>query len=125
MGKEENKVTKEVFDYLSIKALRHPIYFWRSGNHSVYDPNKKIYRRTGAHTPKGVPDISCVINGKFIGIEIKTPAIKSPKGGVIKPQTNLRPEQKTFRAKLEGAGGVYVTARSAEDIDKVLKTFLR
>jgi len=46
----------------------------------------------------GAPDIVCVINGQFVGIEVKAPKGKQSD------------HQKEFQRKLEAAGGRYILA---------------
>lgn len=57
----------------------------------------------------GSPDIICVIDGKFIGIEVKA------KGG------KQSPAQKEFQGKLVMAGGQYILAYDLDDVIEVLK----
>jgi hypothetical protein len=54
----------------------------------------------------GMPDIVCVIQGRFIGIEVKS---------TIGRQS---PEQIEWQLRIEKAGGTYVLARSWEDVEK-------
>lgn len=58
----------------------------------------------------GCPDLIGWIApaGRFLGIECKGDGGK------------LRPEQAAFRDRLEKDGGVYIEARSVEDVDRVL-----
>jgi hypothetical protein len=55
----------------------------------------------------GVSDILACINGKFYGIEVKVNRDKQ------------RPEQASFQAAIEKAGGVYVLARFTDKDDGV------
>lgn len=66
----------------------------------------KRFLRFGA---KGSPDIVCVINGNYVGIEVK---------GLKGYQS---PDQKSFQEGLEGAGGRYILARSLDDVIDGLK----
>ena len=54
----------------------------------------------------GAPDIVCVMQGRYIGIEVKD--IKG----------RLSDNQKRFQESLEAAGGIYLIAR---DVDEVIK----
>lgn len=61
---------------------------------------------------KGVPDIIGIMpdgSGRFLGIEVKAPG-----GSQSGPQV-------LFERRTERAGGVYILAKSVEDVDKVLK----
>lgn len=62
----------------------------------------------GLGAAKGIPDRIAVKNGIFYGIEVKT-----PKG-------RMSEFQQSFRDRLTAAGGVYIEARSLEDVMKVL-----
>jgi len=53
---------------------------------------------------RGLPDRIGVFKGRPLAIEFK-----SPKG-------KLSPEQKEFREAWEGVGGIYIEARSIEDL---------
>lgn len=80
---------------------------FRVNNGAIWDARLKQYR---THVGmKGVPDIICVIKGKFHGIEVK-----KEKGG------KQSPEQFIFQQRLEEAGGVYISARSVEDVAEKL-----
>lgn len=54
---------------------------------------------------KGVSDIIAVIDGRFIGIEVKT------------KRGRQSADQILFQKRLERAGGVYVVARCVEDVE--------
>ena len=56
----------------------------------------------------GAPDIVCVIDGIYLGIEVKTAKGKQS------------PAQKDFQRRLEKAGGKYILAYSLEDVIKNL-----
>jgi hypothetical protein len=57
----------------------------------------------------GAPDIICVIEGQFVGIEVKD----------LRGKQNAN--QLDFRRLLEAAGGQYIIARSLEDVTKLLR----
>jgi hypothetical protein len=54
-----------------------------------------------------VPDILAVINGQFVGFEVKTPRGKQS------------PDQLIFQRRLERNGGKYHLVRSLEDVKKL------
>jgi hypothetical protein len=56
----------------------------------------------------GIPDIICVIRGRFVGIEVKSAIGRES------------PEQRDWQGRIERAGGVYVLARSWEDVEKAM-----
>ena len=63
-----------------------------------------------AGTP-GAPDIIAVVRGVYVGIEVKD----------IKPSAKLNENQEKFKARLEIAGGVWITARRLEDVTEELE----
>ena len=58
----------------------------------------------GPYSKPGDPDMLCCVNGKFIGIEVKTPT------GVVSELQMQRGQE------IEDAGGVWFVARSLEDV---------
>ena len=98
MATPEGKIQKEILEYLTLERVFH----WRQNNLPVFDPRINGYR---SHTGmKGVPDIICVIKGQFVGIEVKTPKGKQS------------PDQVFFQKRLEANGGVYILAKSLDDV---------
>lgn len=98
MSTPEGKIQKEILDHLTKQRVFH----WRQNNGAVYDKRLGMYRSHAGM--KGVPDIICVIDGKFVGIEVKTPRGKQS------------PDQVFFQKRLEANGGVYILARSLADV---------
>lgn len=62
----------------------------------------------GAYSTPGIPDIILVIDGIFVGFEVKT------YGG------SQRPLQRQFQERLESAGGRYFIIRSMQDAEAAL-----
>ena len=58
-------------------------------------------------TPKGIPDIHLIKDGRYIALEIK------------KKGTYLSPDQRIFQKNVETAGGIYLCVRGIEDIEKL------
>ncbi len=100
----ESQIQKQILDYLKLKK-----YFMHRQNTGAsvipytdkYGREKKRFVRYG--TP-GQPDIVGCINGRYVGIEVKAHG---------KYQS---PEQKAFQASLQEAGGLYILARSVDDV---------
>lgn len=98
MSTPEGKIQKKILDYLKDKGVFH----WRQNNGALWDNKLKIYR---THTGmKGVPDIIAVIDGQFVGIEVKTPKGKQSA------------DQLLFQKRLERNGGKYILAKCVEDV---------
>lgn len=69
-------------------------------------PKKNTYRPS-AHV--GISDIIICIRGKILCVECK-----SPRG-------TLSHNQKIFKEKIEKTGGIYIIARSLEDVTHIVK----
>jgi hypothetical protein len=93
---KESDVQRQILDYLALKGIFH------------YRNNSGAFKRDDGHFYRfgalGSPDIICVINGQYVGIEVK-----APKG-------KLRASQVELQKNLEAAGGRYILARSLDDV---------
>jgi hypothetical protein len=97
----ERDIQATIIDYLhTVDGL----YFFRSGSGAIV--TKDRYFKTGK---PGCPDITCCYNGKFIGIEVKTPTGK---------QSEV---QKQNSIDIDKAGGYYLLVRSLKELIKDLK----
>jgi hypothetical protein len=98
MKSTEKGTQAAILDYLTLKRIFH----WRN-NTGAFKPEHGGYVRYGA---KGSPDILAVLppNGRLLGIEVK-----DVKG-------KLNDNQLAFKADLERAGGIYLVARSLDDV---------
>lgn len=86
----ETSLKKAIKDYLNLKN----IFWW--------------HNLQGIGSYPGTPDICVVHKGKFYGIEIK-----APKG-------RLSEYQQRFKENLETSEGIFIEARSLDDVMKVL-----
>lgn len=86
----ETSLKKTIKDWLTIKRY----FFW--------------YSLQGLGAQKGIPDIFVLKEEKLYGIEAKSPRGK------------LSESQQHFKNELENNGGVYIIARSLEDVINVL-----
>lgn len=93
---KESEGQRAILDYLVLKRIFH------------YRNNSGAFKRDDGHFYRfdvvGSPDIVCVVNGHYIGIEVKAP------GGTQSEH------QKEFQRQLEAAGGQYVLAYSIDDV---------
>jgi len=93
----EKDIQKQILDYLKIKRIFH----YKNSTTGIYQ------QKTGHYIPSqsvGSPDIICVVDGRYIGIEVKRPGSK------------LSPHQEAFRDNLQQAGGFYIVAHNVEDV---------
>ncbi|VBB43500.1 conserved hypothetical protein [uncultured Paludibacter sp.] len=95
-----NELTKLILAYLSFKG-----YFGaRINTTGIYDQRREMWRKSGGK--KGMADVTAVINGKHISIEIKA--------GKDKP----RPEQLKVAEQIQQAGGEYWFIHSFDEFLK-------
>lgn len=101
---QETKIQNKI-----LAALKKAgIFSWRCNNGAVWDSKLHTYR--SGITLKGVPDIIGVFpggKGVFLAVEVKT-----DKG-------RQSPDQLLFQRRLEGEGGIYILARSVDDVKKL------
>lgn len=98
---KESDLQKGVLDLLNHISNT---YFFRASS-GLIRTERGNWFRTGR---KGCPDICGVINGKFIGIEIKV------------GKNKLSVFQKKAKENIENAGGEYWEVRSLADVEKRL-----
>jgi hypothetical protein len=67
---------------------------------------------SNAMTGEGTSDLLVCLCGLFLGVEIKTPG------------DDLSPSQRRFRKRVERAGGLFVEARSIEQVVREVATWL-
>jgi len=96
------------------KTIIYDMYWVREGlayrinNGATYDTKRQVYRK-GVQR-KGVPDIIGIINGRFIGIEVKI------------GRDRQSADQKEVEKEINDAGGVYFIAKSYDDyLEKIAK----
>lgn len=96
----EKDIQREIADWLHLNNFM----FWRSSNvpamGRVGANGEMRFRALPKDTPRGLPDLMIIVEGKFIGIEVKRPGAK------------LRPEQGNFGMRLVSAGADYYCVHS-------------
>lgn len=96
----ESDIQSAILRYLQLKHIFH----YRN-NTGAFRTERGGFYRFGE---VGSPDIICVVKGRYIGIECKSSTGK------------LNENQEDFKERLEDAGGLYITARSLDDVVKIL-----
>ena len=96
---KESIAQAAILDYLRLKGYFH----WRN-NTGAFKNDRGGFYRFG--TP-GSPDIFVLKMGKIIGIEVKSPT------GI------LSVDQEAFRDSFTQEGGIYIMARSIDDLDQI------
>jgi hypothetical protein len=110
-GKNESDIVREVGETLQ----KHGVFFWRTNNIPVFGKNnagKMTFRAMPRFSRKGVPDYICLVNGKFIGLEVKAPNGK------------MRSEQDIFMRETFANGGHFAIVRSSEDALNAVRPYL-
>jgi hypothetical protein len=97
---KETDVQAAICDYLALKGY----LFSRTNNAPIYDKTRGAFRALPKYTRKGWPDICLIKNGKFYGIEVKSEVGR------------LSPEQEELGRAIDMNGGMYVVARSIDDV---------
>ena len=92
----EKATQKAIIDYLGYKN----VFFYRQNSGAMKTERGGFYR----FGVTGAPDIIAVNKGIYYGIEVKDIKGKQSDG------------QKDFQKNLEKAGGVYILARSLDDV---------
>ncbi|MEK6879806.1 MAG: VRR-NUC domain-containing protein [Nanoarchaeota archaeon] len=98
---KEKDLQKTIFDWLGYKK----ILAWRT-NSGVFKTDKGGFYRAGV---SGCGDITAVVNGQHIEIEVKV------------GKNKLSPNQLSWGEKIIGAGGKFIVVRSLEDLELELK----
>jgi hypothetical protein len=90
------------------------IFSWKTQSVGIFDPIKKIYRRSNNKFHiKGVSDILGILpTGKFLAIEVKSKTGRAS------------PEQIKFINTINDHGGLAFIARSVEDVKEQLNAYL-
>lgn len=89
-------VQRAILDYLALKRIFH----YRNNSGGFRDAANHFYRFGAV----GSPDIVCVVNGQYVGIEVKAPDGRQSE------------HQKEFQRKLEAVGGWYILAFAIDDV---------
>jgi len=99
MANKEGEIQLKILKHLRSKG----VFCWRAQPHTY---NARLgFHVSNPYAMPGQPDIICILEGGiFCGIEVKTKTGKQS------------PDQILFQKRLEALGGVYIVARSVEDI---------
>lgn len=101
MNFPEKVIQKLILNYLAANR----IFVFRVNTMGVYDQRRKTYRQLSGFSLRGVADILGIMpGGRFLAVEVK-----AAKG-------RQSPDQKHFEELVKRAGGIYVLARSIDDV---------
>ena len=103
----EKDIQRKVLNYL-LKDLK--CFCWRSNSVGIYDREKGFFR---SGSKRGVSDILCCHESKFIAIECKRPGAKQ------------REDQINFQKSVELAGGEYWVIHSLDELKKIWYNYVK
>jgi len=99
---KEQDIQRSILDFLKWKK----IFCWKNNTAGIYK------KATGHYIPSGAvgsADIFAISKGTFYAIEVKTTTGKQSE------------KQKEFQENVEKAGGIYILAKSIEDLGMVFE----
>lgn len=114
--KKETEILREICEYLAFKK----VFFWRQNNIPVFG------RALPKYTPKGLPDMMAIIDGRFLAIEVKRPVgtDEREKNGRTVRGGHLSPQQAEWATQCVLVGGLYFCVHSIDETrDMLHKTF--
>ena len=99
---KESDIQNTICDYLELKGYM----FWRQNTiPPTFQKNgQMMFRRMPKHSRNGIPDIIMIVQGRFVGLEVKMPKGKQSASQV------------EFENDCKAAGGYYYVVRSLEDV---------
>ena len=116
--KSETQILLEICEWLRDEGY----FFWRSNNIPAGGRTFGTFRALPKFTPRGLPDIMIVLDGIFIGFEVKRIGQENEreKNGRKVREGKLTPDQAEWGTALIEAGGFYYCVRSLEEAKKAM-----
>lgn len=105
----EKSIEYEILSFLRTIG----VFCWKNERVGTWDPTRKTFRTNkNPYKIKGISDITGIISGRFLAIEVKSETGK------------LTPEQRVFLASVNNEGGIAFVARSLKQcIEQLLPMF--
>lgn len=97
----ESSIQNKIIQYLKLKKIFH----YRQ-NQAAVKTEKTFFRATSIN---GLPDIICIVQGLYIGLEVKT------------EDGRLNENQIETHRKIIGAGGLVYVVRSLKDVQAIFE----
>lgn len=97
----ESSIQSTILDYLKFKKIFH----YRQ-NQAAVKTEKSFFRATSIN---GLPDIICIVQGLYIGLEVKTATGR------------LNENQIETHRKIISAGGLVYVVRSLKDVQSIFE----
>ena len=98
----ESEIQNSICEYLAIRK----VFFSRINNIPAMTRDGG-FRKMPKYAKLGMPDIVCVVNGTFVGLEVKRLKGVQSEG------------QKAFQRDVTLAGGKYYVVRSIDDVQAI------
>ena len=98
----ESEIQKAILGYLTIKRIFH----YRQNQGTIKTDRDTYYKATSIN---GIPDIICIKDGIYIGLEVKTSTGK------------LNANQIETHKRIQAAGGLVFVVRSLDDVRKIFE----
>lgn len=101
----EKDIQREICEWLHASSY----FFWRQNTIPVFENGH--FRALPKYTPRGLPDIMIISQGRMIGLEVKVP-----------DYWKYTDDQKAIRDKFLANGAVYALVTSLSEAQNVLAT---
>lgn len=113
----ETDIQSAIIRYLTVLENQGKLFFNRTNNIPPVNKNSKGevvgFRRLPAGAKKGIPAIWVILQGKTIGLEVKTATGRQSK------------EQKEIQEKFTKNDADYYVVRSYEEVKNILDKYLK
>jgi len=122
--RSESQIVSALMQYLLAKKL----FAWRQNNGGVFNQKRQAFMKN-PNTLKGIPDIFAMMSDGVVAKSHYNPktgegamlTVRVPKIYAIEAKTltgKLSEDQKNFKRRWELEGGIYIVARSVDDLIK-------
>lgn len=118
MGDSEKLIEDAILKWLN---LQFNCFAFKQDVRGIWDQQRKFYRKANKWTPKGGSDILVCFQGRFISLEVKTPA--THKRFFTHPGSHeLR--QQEFMKTVQRAGGLAYVVSSLIEVQTLFTSWL-
>ena len=101
-------------------GARHGVYVARTSSVACYLPDGRGGYRLHRPLPAGWPDITAVVFGRILGVEVKAPRLRRADGSA-----KLRASQERMRAAWLAQGAAWITVTSVDEVVAEVERMLR
>ncbi len=104
--KLESEIQREICDWL----FNRGVFFWRHNAVPVFE--KGHFRALPKYTPRGLPDVLIILDGKFIALEVKVP-----------DYWKHTEDQKLMAEKIRANGGYFHLVTSLQEVIEIMSIY--